>query len=141
MEALDGPNNGYLFEGIGSASTNVLDPGTPCAYGGLIYAYNGTSLRIWRPDDVNGAAVCISDTLGFGKNSQASQNGKLIFRAFQVNGMLCFILGTFFPLKYVCQSVLYLSKFIPFVMSQMAKKNHIWQKKSKTINLSDNIET
>jgi hypothetical protein len=68
--------------------TNSEQAGTPCGYGGLVYAYNGTTLRIWRPDDVKGAAICIPDTMALGTNSQASQSGKLIFRAFQAHGKL-----------------------------------------------------
>ncbi|XP_060579503.1 uncharacterized protein LOC132736394 [Ruditapes philippinarum] len=96
IEATDGANSGYLFEGVGSAMTNSQRPGTPCGYGGLVYAYNGTILRIWRPDDVKGAAICIPDSMALGTNSQASQSGKLIFRAFQTHEQVS--TSTFFRL-------------------------------------------
>jgi hypothetical protein len=93
VEVEDGPNKGYLFEGVGSAMSNLIDTGgQPCRYGGLIYAYNDTILRIWRPGDITGAAVCIPDTMGFGTNSQSSQNGKLIFKVYQIYGDYIFIL-------------------------------------------------
>ncbi|XP_060579502.1 uncharacterized protein LOC132736393 [Ruditapes philippinarum] len=96
IEATDGANSGYLFEGVGSAMTNSEQAGTPCGYGGLVYAYNGTTLRIWRPDDVKGAAICIPDSMALGTNSQASQSGKLIFRAFQAHEQVS--TSTFFRL-------------------------------------------
>lgn len=69
---------------------NSLFLGQPCSYGGLIYAFNSTTLRLWRPDNMTGSAVCIPDTMGFGTNSQAARNGKLIFRVFQIYGKYVF---------------------------------------------------
>ena len=76
--------------------TNTNNNGLPCAYGGLIYARNQTSVRIWRPDYTTGAAICISDSMGHGTNSQASQNGELLFRVFRPpNFRMCLLVICF----------------------------------------------
>ncbi|XP_052227626.1 uncharacterized protein LOC127842245 isoform X2 [Dreissena polymorpha] len=77
MKEQDGNNEGFMFETIGSAMTNTMFHGTPCMYGGVIVAFDGSAVRIWRPDDVNGAAVCIPDTMGDGRYSQAAFGGEL----------------------------------------------------------------
>ncbi|XP_052284108.1 uncharacterized protein LOC127880765 isoform X2 [Dreissena polymorpha] len=77
MKVQDGNNEGFMFETIGSAMTNTMFHGTPCMYGGVIVAFDGSVVRIWRPDNVNGSAVCIPDTMGDGRYSQAAFGGKL----------------------------------------------------------------
>lgn len=52
VKAIDGPNEGFIFEGTGSAQ-NDDDGGE---YGGLIFAYNDSNVRLWAPDVKNGTA-------------------------------------------------------------------------------------
>ena len=52
--------------------------GTPCSYGGVVYAYDARVLRVWRPADSTGAALCIGSQMGDGVNSQATNNVDLI---------------------------------------------------------------
>ncbi|XP_060579477.1 uncharacterized protein LOC132736376 [Ruditapes philippinarum] len=82
VRAVDGPNKGYLFDGIGGAMPNRYNIGQPCSYGGLVYARNKTCVRIWRPDYATGGAICISENMGHGTNSQASQSGELLFKVY-----------------------------------------------------------
>ncbi|KAH3706523.1 hypothetical protein DPMN_065910 [Dreissena polymorpha] len=77
MKVQEGNNEGFMFETIGSAMTNTKFLGTPCMYGGVIVAFDGSAVRIWRPDNANGAAVCIPDTMGDGRYSQAASGGEL----------------------------------------------------------------
>ena len=76
----NGANEGYLFDGAGAAFVlnDITRKGAPCSYGGVVYAYNDTTLRIWRPDHSDGAAVCIGDEMGQGINSQASNSVNLV---------------------------------------------------------------
>ncbi|WAR28627.1 hypothetical protein MAR_014331, partial [Mya arenaria] len=82
----DNPNRGYLFDVVGSAMTNTLNPGMPCAYGGLIVAY-----------------------------SQAAQEGVLIVRIYAVYGALVEGLLQYPPV-FVCShySLLYRDKGYEF---------------------------
>ena len=64
--------------------------GTPCSYGGVVYAYNSTTLRVWIPDDSTGAALCIGSQMGQGINSQATSLVNLVitvwtWRTFQIS--------------------------------------------------------
>ena len=52
--------------------------GTPCSYGGVVYAYDARVLRVWRPADTTGTALCIGSQMGHGVNSQATNNVDLI---------------------------------------------------------------
>jgi hypothetical protein len=61
---------------------NRYNIGQPCSYGGLVYARNQTCVRIWRPDYATGGAICISENMGHGTNSQASQSGELLFKVY-----------------------------------------------------------
>ena len=47
----------------------TVGKGTPCSYGGVVYAYNSTTLRVWRPEESTGAALCIGSQMGQGINS------------------------------------------------------------------------
>ncbi|KAK3584779.1 hypothetical protein CHS0354_021238 [Potamilus streckersoni] len=78
VEATSGVNNGYRFLGSG-APHNYYD-NQP--YGGAVYSYSKTGVRVWRPSDTstNGYLVHIRNPMGNGKNIQASKNGKIIFQ-------------------------------------------------------------
>ena len=68
VQALDGPNRGFLFKGYGSTQAQRVP------FGGAIYAYNRTGqIKVWRPnEDENGYLVHIKKPYGDGKYSQAS---------------------------------------------------------------------
>ena len=68
VQALDGPNRGFLFKGYGSTQAQVAP------FGGAIYAYNKKGqIKVWRPNgDKNGYLVHITQPYGDGKYSQAS---------------------------------------------------------------------
>ena len=68
VQALDGPNRGFLFKGYGSTQAQNAP------FGGAIYAYNKKGqIKVWRPnEDKNGYLVHIIQPYGDGKNSQAS---------------------------------------------------------------------
>ena len=46
VKAIDGPNNGYVFEGMGTAQA---DDDFNEAYGGLLYGYSIDKIRLWAP--------------------------------------------------------------------------------------------
>ena len=60
--------------------TNTHNIGSPCAYGGLIYAYTAASLRLWRPAHSTGAAVCVGAVMGHGAYSQAAQTVHVVVK-------------------------------------------------------------
>ena len=68
VQALDGPNRGFLFEGYGSTQAQRVP------FGGAIYAYNKKGqIKVWRPnEDKTGYLVHIKKPYGDGKYSQAS---------------------------------------------------------------------
>jgi hypothetical protein len=78
--AIDGNNNGFIFEGMGSAMHD--DEGASEEYGGLIFAYNQTKVRLWAPDvnnaaEANGRIIFVSDGWGGEINSQTSQTAQV----------------------------------------------------------------
>ena len=68
VQALDGPNRGFLFKGHGSSQAQIAP------FGGSIYAYNKNGqIKVWRPnEDKNGYLVHIKSPFGNGKYHQAS---------------------------------------------------------------------
>ncbi|XP_053408048.1 uncharacterized protein LOC128559709 [Mercenaria mercenaria] len=102
---------------------NTYNLGQPCAYGGLIYAYNETSVRIWRPDHATGAAICISDSMGFGINSQASQNGQLVFRVYQPPSFKK--AEEYEPMKLVCSHFAMLGNDTAYNSTPIASQQNI----------------
>ena len=79
----NGPNQDYTFPGTGAAMTNTYNSGTPCAYGGLVYAYTARGLRLWRPDHSTGAAVCIGSAMGHGVYSQAARTVRVVIKIWE----------------------------------------------------------
>ena len=66
-------NKGFVFEGQGGAQTGDNNPD---GYGGVVFAYNNRSIRLWAPSKHDGSARrCLSllvksDSWGNGRNSQ-----------------------------------------------------------------------
>lgn len=73
-QALDGPNQGFLFNGWGSSQA-VLAP-----FGGVIYAYNKQGqFQTWRPNPKNqGYLININSPYGNGRNIQSSNSASYI---------------------------------------------------------------
>ncbi|XP_052284230.1 uncharacterized protein LOC127880819 [Dreissena polymorpha] len=74
--ARSGPNDNYRFLASGSMSGYRLGHVTPCTYGGLVFAYSNTTLRLWKPDSSTdrAAIICISDVFAGGKYSQSTND-------------------------------------------------------------------
>lgn len=53
IRAINGPNKGYIFSPHGVAPRDDDDRGS---YGGLVYAYNEQSVRLWAPTPAPGGA-------------------------------------------------------------------------------------
>ena len=70
VQALDGPNRGFMLKGYGSNQAQV-EP-----FGGVIYAYNQKGqIKVWRPnEDRNGFLIHINEPYGNGKLNQASNS-------------------------------------------------------------------
>ncbi|XP_070538093.1 uncharacterized protein [Ptychodera flava] len=63
VRALGGPNDGYMFEGVGATSAD--DDYAATKYGGVAFSYNKDEVRIWAPDVSNGVENgCIISTGG-----------------------------------------------------------------------------
>ncbi len=79
VQAIDGNNNGFIFEGMGAAQSN--DDAGLDEYGGVIFAYDETRVRLWAPDQNNGEAagriLNVKDGWGGEVNSQASQTANV----------------------------------------------------------------
>jgi hypothetical protein len=77
VRAVDGNNLGYIFEGMGAAQND--DDGS--SYGGLIFGYNQTSIRLWAPTKNNnspyGYIINIQDGWGNETFSQDSNNAQV----------------------------------------------------------------
>ena len=70
VQALDGPNRGFLFRGYGSSQA-TRDP-----FGGAIFAYNQEGkVRVWRPNETkDGYLIHINQPCGNGTLNQASNS-------------------------------------------------------------------
>jgi len=72
IKAIDGANEGFIFEGIGMAQASDENE----EYGGVVYAYNQNKVRLWAPDKNNknpyGRIINVKDGWGGETNSQAS---------------------------------------------------------------------
>nr|VFK57426.1 MAG: hypothetical protein BECKTUN1418F_GA0071002_111511 [Candidatus Kentron sp. TUN] len=78
VKAIDGANNGFIFEGSGSAQS---DDDSSNNYGGVIFAYNQNYVRIWAPDKSNdgraGSIVNVYDGWGGEVHSQSSHTAQV----------------------------------------------------------------
>jgi len=84
LRADDGNNDGYVFEGMGNAQTDD----TNGAYGGVIFGYSDTAVRIWAPDRNNdkyshGKMLSISDGWGGELETQASDSASVRIMAWR----------------------------------------------------------
>lgn len=77
VKAIDGANEGFIFEGIGVASKDEDNR----HYGGVVFAYNQTTVRLWAPDKNNGEAsghiIFIADGWGGEVNRQFSESAEV----------------------------------------------------------------
>ena len=68
VKATDGSNAGFVFEGVGAAQTDDDQD----QYGGVVFAYNDSSVRIWAPSrhngNSNGRMIFVGD--GWADNTQ-----------------------------------------------------------------------
>jgi len=73
VKAFDGENNGFIFEGSGSAQG---DDDSDHNYGGVVFAYNDNKVRLWAPDKNNansaGSIINIFEGWGGEVNTQSS---------------------------------------------------------------------
>ena len=63
VKAVDGPNEGFIFEGSGVQHQD--DEGQD-EYGGVVFAYNETTVRLWAPSQNNGSPYGAIITVGDG---------------------------------------------------------------------------
>lgn len=79
VRAVDGDNDGYVF--IGSGAAQQSDSTSSSVYGGVVFAYNPTSVRIWAPSVNNGASNGRMINIGSGWGGemyyQYSQDGEV----------------------------------------------------------------
>lgn len=79
LRAIDGNNKGFIFEGSGSAQND--DDTSNKNYGGVVFAYDQTRVRLWAPDENNnyghGGIINISDGWGGEVNSQTSHTAEV----------------------------------------------------------------
>jgi hypothetical protein len=75
IRAIDGPNQGFIFEGQGMAQSD--DDIEPTGYGGVVFAYNHQEVKLWAPDRNNqsnyGRIIFIEDGWG-GENDAYSSH-------------------------------------------------------------------
>jgi hypothetical protein len=85
VKAIDGANNGFIFEGTGAAQND--DDGNYPDYGGVIFAYNDWNVRLWAPDRKNGSSygriITIYDGWGGERHSQRSQEALVKVKAWK----------------------------------------------------------
>ena len=78
VQAVDGLNAGFVFEGIGSAPSSD-EVGK---YGGVVFGYDATNVRIWAPSarsggQTTGYSTFVQDGWTGNTNAQASVNSKV----------------------------------------------------------------
>ena len=76
--ATSGNNNGYIFEASGVAQGDDDDSNH---YGGVVYAYNTSTVRLWAPDRNNGNSggriISVYEGWGGEVNTQQSQTAQV----------------------------------------------------------------
>lgn len=79
-----GANAGFIFEGTGAAPTDDDDG----AYGGVVFAYDATRVRLWAPSRYNsgsdGRMVRVGGSWGDGQFSSADQTADVRVLAYRV---------------------------------------------------------
>ena len=73
-KAVDGTNKDFIFEAVGFATSDD----DADQYGGLVFGYNSSSVRLWAPDGnnrgSNGRIIFVTDGWGGETNTQSSNN-------------------------------------------------------------------
>ncbi|XP_069114437.1 uncharacterized protein [Argopecten irradians] len=77
VKATDGPNVNYLFPATGA----VQNAKTTGAYGGLVYSYSTSGIKLWQPPRYNGYLIYVNDNWGGGAFGQSSNSAQLVVRA------------------------------------------------------------
>ncbi|MEZ4828313.1 MAG: hypothetical protein R3C61_18790 [Bacteroidia bacterium] len=77
VRATSGNNQGFIFEGMGSAQSDDDND----EYGGVIFAYNQNTVRLWAPTVANnnpkGSIIMVGDGWGNEINSQFSASAEV----------------------------------------------------------------
>ncbi|KAJ8313035.1 hypothetical protein KUTeg_010408 [Tegillarca granosa] len=83
VQAKDGENKDFRFPGTGAA---MEDPNNVGNYGGIVYSFNETSVRIWIPSDTNnkGFIAFVGGKWG-GFYSQASNAVDIVFKVWELH--------------------------------------------------------
>lgn len=72
--AVDGDNEGYIFEGVGGAQSDDSFGNT---YGGIVFGYSNETIRLWAPDSsstTGGSIINVADGWGGEENAQSSSS-------------------------------------------------------------------
>ena len=69
VKAVDGANVDYVFNGWGVPQSSGY---TIKEYGGLVYAYNENTVRLWAPSQATGHIISVTNGWGGGVNTQQS---------------------------------------------------------------------
>ena len=73
-----GVNSGFIFEGMGAAQG---DDDASSNYGGVVFAYDATRVRLWAPDrnndSSNGYIINVYDGWGGETNIQYDHNAEV----------------------------------------------------------------
>ncbi|RKZ41692.1 MAG: hypothetical protein DRQ49_04220 [Gammaproteobacteria bacterium] len=85
VKAVDGENNGFIFEGMGSAQND--DDTKLTHHGGVIFAYNDWQVRLWAPDKNNnyklGRIINVYDGWGGEMHTQQSTEALVKVKAWK----------------------------------------------------------
>lgn len=79
IQVLSGANQGYIFDGTGAVMVDGSEIGSttyggvayPETYGGLLFAYNDKTVRLWAPSGINGFIINVRG--GWGQKNLQSE--------------------------------------------------------------------
>ena len=74
VKAVDGANVDYVFNGWGVPQSSGY---TIKEYGGLVYAYNENTVRLWAPSQATGHIISVTNGWGGGVNTQQSLDAQV----------------------------------------------------------------
>ena len=89
VQAIDGTNNGFIFEGVGSSQ---VEKSGDKSYGGAIYAYDTNTITVWPCDR---RMITVYDGWGGGVNNQESVTANVRVRAWKKWCAKCYDSGSF----------------------------------------------